>query len=53
VQKKKQIPGGMIARKARANGKGRNRFPEGMTERKARAITNAGISPLRITETKA
>jgi hypothetical protein len=35
--------------------KGRSRFPEGMTERKAKVkvTANAGVSPLRITKTGA
>jgi HSP20 family molecular chaperone IbpA len=32
--------------------KRRSRFPEGMTERKAKANANTGVSPLRITKTR-
>jgi hypothetical protein len=37
-QRKKQIPGGNDRKKGKGKkGKGRSRFPQGMTERKARA----------------
>jgi hypothetical protein len=45
-RRKKQIPGGNDSKKGKGNGegnregKGRSRFPEGMTERKARASAN-------------
>ena len=36
-----QIPGGNDRKKGKGKGKGRSRFPEGMTERKARAKRKA------------
>jgi len=42
----------MMERLAEAKDKGRSRFPEGMTERKARAKarTNTGVVPLRLAQ---
>jgi hypothetical protein len=50
-QQKKQIPGGNDRKKGKSNdndnsnsdGNRRSRFPEGMTERKARATTTATV----------
>jgi len=54
-RKKKQIPGGNDRKKGKGKNEGNSRFPEGMTAGKARATAkaNAGVSPLRITKTKA
>jgi hypothetical protein len=43
-QEKKQIPGGNDRKKSKS--KSKSRFPEGMTERKARATTDAARAPV-------